>query len=104
VQDRADGLSSLLASLSSTAELLEGYVDTEAANGVHWGTRSTLVACLSHFPKLVTEVELLGSKRNADLLEDHVDALLIQACLASDSLSSHVLPSVVHSSPDSVGE
>jgi hypothetical protein len=35
VLDRVDMPSSLAASLSTVAELLEGHVDTETANGVH---------------------------------------------------------------------
>jgi hypothetical protein len=33
-----------------------------------------LVAALSHFPELDTELELLGSRRNGDLTKDQVDA------------------------------
>jgi hypothetical protein len=36
-----------------------------------------LVATLSHFSKLGVELELLGSGHNVDLMEDHVNALLI---------------------------
>jgi hypothetical protein len=35
--DRADRSSSLPASLSTAAELLDGWVDTAAANKVRWG-------------------------------------------------------------------
>jgi hypothetical protein len=52
VLDRVDEPSSLATSLSRAVELLEGWVDAAAANGVYWGTCSTLVATLSHFPKL----------------------------------------------------
>jgi hypothetical protein len=45
--------------MSTIAELLEGQVDTVAANGVRWGTRSVLVAVLSHIPELEAEAELL---------------------------------------------
>jgi hypothetical protein len=34
----------------TVAELLEGWIDTGAANGVHWGPYSALVAAVSHFP------------------------------------------------------
>jgi hypothetical protein len=34
-----------------------------------------LVAELSHFPELKSELELLGSERNADLTVDQEDAL-----------------------------
>jgi hypothetical protein len=67
VLERADGTSSLAVSLSSEVELLDDRIDTTVANGVHWGTRSTLVAVLSHIPELGTELELLGSKWNTDL-------------------------------------
>jgi hypothetical protein len=56
-------------------ELLEGRIDAVIANGVYWGTRSTLVAALSHFSELKSELELLGSGCNADLTEDQADAL-----------------------------
>jgi hypothetical protein len=36
---------------------------------------SALVAALSHFPELEAKLELLGSVRNAALMEDQVDAL-----------------------------
>jgi hypothetical protein len=71
VLGNVDGLSSLVASLSMVAELLEGRIDIMAANGVRWGTRSALVVALSHFP----ELELLESRRNADLTNDQFDAL-----------------------------
>jgi hypothetical protein len=70
VLDRADGPSSLAASLSPTAELLEGHIDTMTTNRVHWGTRFALVAALLHFPELEAELELLRSVRNVDLMED----------------------------------
>jgi hypothetical protein len=57
-----DGPSSLAASLSMLAELLEGRIDFAATKGVRWGTRSVLVAALSHFPELKSELELLGSR------------------------------------------
>jgi hypothetical protein len=51
-------------------ELLEDRIDTATANGVRWGIRSVLVATLSHFLQLGTKLELLGSRRNMDLMED----------------------------------
>jgi hypothetical protein len=75
VLGNVDGLSSLAASLSMVAELLEGRIDTMAANGVRWGTQSALVVALSHFPELKSELELLESRRNADLTDDQFDAL-----------------------------
>jgi hypothetical protein len=50
VLDRADGL------------------DATVANRVHWGTQSALVAALSHFPELETDLELLGSRCNTDMM------------------------------------
>jgi hypothetical protein len=51
---------SLVASLSSIAELLEGCIDITTANRVRWGTRLALAATLSHFAELEVELELLG--------------------------------------------
>jgi hypothetical protein len=70
-----DGPSSLVASLSMMAELLKGRIDIMAANGVRWGTRSALVAAMSHFSELKSELELLGSRQNEDLTHDQADAL-----------------------------
>jgi hypothetical protein len=86
------------------AELLEGWIDTTAANGVCWGTRSALVVVLSYFLELKTELELLGSGHNADLTEDQADALWPLVSVASDSLASLVPSSIAHDSPDGVGE
>jgi hypothetical protein len=63
-----------------------------------------LVAALSHFPELETELELLMSGRNADLIGDQAYALWTWVHAASDLLASHVSPSVARSPPDSVGE
>jgi hypothetical protein len=46
-----------------------------AANGVRWGSYSMLVATVSHFSDLKTELEVLRPGRNADLREDEADAL-----------------------------
>jgi hypothetical protein len=40
-----------------------------ATNGVHWVTYLALAATLSHFLDLGTELELLGSGRNTDMIE-----------------------------------
>jgi hypothetical protein len=48
------GPSSLAASVCIVAELLEGQIDTAAADGVRWGARSTLGAALSRISR--TEV------------------------------------------------
>jgi hypothetical protein len=70
-----DGLSSLAASMSMAAGLLEGWIDATAANGVCWGSHSAFVAAVSHFPELKTELEVLGSRHIIDLTEDEADAL-----------------------------
>jgi hypothetical protein len=67
--------SSLVASLAMAAEEVEKWVNAVATNGVRWGTQSTLVAALSHFPELEPELELLGSGRDADLSDSQADTL-----------------------------
>jgi hypothetical protein len=104
VLDSADGSFSLAVSLSMVEELLEGQVDTAAANGVHWGTRSPLVTALLHFLELEAELELLGARCNAPLTKDRVDAHWILACPTSDLLASYVLSSIIRSPPDGAGE
>jgi hypothetical protein len=104
VLHNVDGPSSLAASLSTVAELLEGRVDASAANGVRYGTRSALVTTLSHFLELEAGLELLGSKLNAVLTEEQVDVFWILACSTSASLVSHILPSVAHSPHEGMGE
>jgi hypothetical protein len=52
------------------AEEAENCINTAAANGVRWGTRSALVAILSHLPELEPELELLGSGWDVDLSDD----------------------------------
>jgi hypothetical protein len=66
-------LSSLVALLSSVAELLEDCIDIAAANGVRQGTWSVLTTVLSQFSELRIKLELLGSGHNANLTEDRVD-------------------------------
>jgi hypothetical protein len=90
--------------MSTVAELLEGRVYAAAANGVRWGSRSALVATVSHFLELKTELELLGSGRSVDLTEDEADTLRIQVRAASDSLASHVRSLVARNPPNVVGE
>jgi hypothetical protein len=92
VLGNVNGPSSLAASLSMVAELLESRVNTAATNGVHWGTQSALVAALLHFPELKSELELLGFGQNADLTDDQADALWPLVRAASDSLASLVPP------------
>jgi hypothetical protein len=95
---------SLAASLSTAVELLEGWVDATGTNRVRWGTRSTLIAALWHFPELEPVLGMLRSSCNVTLMEDQVDALWILARLASNLLAPHVLPSVTRGSPDGVRE
>jgi hypothetical protein len=78
--------------MSTAVELLEDRIDAVAANGICWVSRSALVAIISHFLKLKTE------------LEGEADALWIRVRVASDSLPSHVPSSVAHNPPDDVGE
>jgi hypothetical protein len=73
--ERADGMFSWAGALSSVEELLKGRTDTKATKRVHWDIRSVLPAALPHFSELGAELELLGSGRNMDLMEDQVDAL-----------------------------
>jgi hypothetical protein len=104
VIDNADRSSSLVASLSTTVEQLEGRVDATTTNRVCWGTQSVLVTALSQFLELDVELELLGSRRNADLMVDQVDAFWTWVHTALDSLASRVLPLVARSPPDGAGE
>jgi hypothetical protein len=60
-----------------------------------------LVVVLSHFSELKSELELLRSERNADLIEDRANALWTQVRTASDFLASHVPPSGARSPPSS---
>jgi hypothetical protein len=85
VPSSADMSSSPAASMSTVAELLEGWIDATAANGVRWGFHFALVAAVLLFPQLKTELEVLKS-------------LWIQVRVASDSLASHV-PSLISSNP-----
>jgi hypothetical protein len=75
VLGRADGPSSLAASMSTAVELLKGRIDATITNGVRCGSCSMLVAAMSHFQELKTELEVLGSGCSADLIEDEADAL-----------------------------
>jgi hypothetical protein len=68
------------------------------------GVRLALTAALSHFPKLVTEMELVGSERNADLTKSQLDALWTQTRQASESLALSIPPSVARDSPDDIGK
>jgi hypothetical protein len=50
-------------------------ISTTAANGVRWGACSVLVATVSHFPELKTNLDVLSSGHSAGLMEDEADAL-----------------------------
>jgi hypothetical protein len=62
------------------------------------------VATVSHFPKLKSELELLGSECNADLIEDEADGLWTRVNTTSNSLVSYVPSSVAHDPPEGAGE
>jgi hypothetical protein len=68
------------------------------------GSRSMLFAVVSHFPELMTELEVRGSGRSTNLTEDETDALSIHVRASSNSLASHVSSSVARNPPDGVGE
>jgi hypothetical protein len=74
------GTSSLVALLSSVADLIKDRIDATTTNGVRLGARSALAMILSHLPELEAEPELLGSWHNADLTKDQMDALRTQMC------------------------
>jgi hypothetical protein len=94
------GLSTLVASLAKMVKEVENRINTTAANGVRWGTRSALVVALSHFPELEPELLLLGSKREADLSDDWVDALWPLVSASSNSPASLVPSSLAHDPSD----
>jgi hypothetical protein len=73
------------------------------ANGVCWGSHSTLVAAMSHFLELKTDLEVLGSGRSVDLTEDEAYALWTRVRSAPDLLVSYVPSSVARNPPDSMG-
>jgi hypothetical protein len=100
----AGGPSSLATSLSMVAEEVENWINTTVANGVRWGTRSALVVALSHFPELESELELLGSERDADLRNDQADALWPLVSASSNSLASLIPSSFAHDPPDDTEE
>jgi hypothetical protein len=59
---------------------------------------------MSHFPKMDSELELLGSRYNADLTKDEMEAFWTRTRWASESLSSRVPSSTARSPPDGDGE
>jgi hypothetical protein len=87
-------------SLPIVVEEVEGRINTTATNGVRLGTRFTLVAALSHFLELKSELELLRFGQNADLSDDQMDALWPLVSVASDSLASLVPSSLARDPPN----
>jgi hypothetical protein len=73
VLERSSEAPSLAAVLSSTMDLIKGHVDALAANGDHSGAWLALTAILLHFPEQELELELLGSRYNADLMKDEME-------------------------------
>jgi hypothetical protein len=104
VLDDADGPSSLAASMSAVAEQLKSWIDGVAANGVHLGSHSALVAAMSHFLELDVDLEVLRSGHNVGLIEDEVDAFWSRVCTAADSLALHVHFSGARNPPNGAGE
>jgi hypothetical protein len=100
VLSNVDGPSSQVMSLSIVVDEVEGQINTMATNGVRWGTRFTLVAALSHFLELKSELELLRFGQNADLSDDQMDALWPLVSVASDSLASLVPSSLARDPPN----
>jgi hypothetical protein len=104
VLGNVDRPSSLATSQYMVVKEVKGRINTAPANGVPWGTRSMLVATLSHFWELKFEQELLGFGRNADLIDDEVDALWPLVSVASNSLASLVPSSFACDPSDDVEE
>jgi hypothetical protein len=104
VQGSVNGLSSLATSMSAVAELLGNRIDAAATNGIRWGSRFVMVAVVSHFPELDTDLEVLGSRCSMGLTSDEVDALWSHVRAATDSLTSHIPSSVARNPPDDAGE
>jgi hypothetical protein len=100
----ADGPSSLATSVPAVAELLGNHINAVATNGVRWGSRSVLVAVMSHFSELDTNLEVLGSSRSVGLIDDEIDALWSHVHATADSLVSHVPSSVACNPPNGAGE
>jgi hypothetical protein len=62
-----------------------------------------LVAFVSHFSELKTELEEFESRRSMDLTKDEPDALWIWVRMASNLLASHAHSLVARNPPDGVG-
>jgi hypothetical protein len=99
-----DGLSSLIASMSTAGVLLKGRINAATADGVCWGSYSMLVVVVSLFLELKTKLEELEFVHSADMTKDEADALLIRVCAALDSLALHVSSSLAHNPPNGAGE
>jgi hypothetical protein len=63
-----------------------------------------LVAALSHFLELKSELELIGSGQNTDLTDDQADALWPLVSMASNMLALVVPSLIAHNPPNGVGE
>jgi hypothetical protein len=64
------------------------------------GSRSALVAVMVQFQKPKTNLEVLGSGRSMDLIEDESYSLRTWVHAASDLLASYVPSSVARNPPD----
>jgi ribosomal protein S12 methylthiotransferase accessory factor YcaO len=101
---RGDGLSSLAASMSAVVKRVEGQINAAATNQFHWRSHFVLVDAVSHFPMLKAKLELHGSRRSADLIEDEANVVWSRVRAASDSLTSHVPSSAACNPPDGTVE
>jgi hypothetical protein len=97
----SDKTSSLAVSLSLAVDLIEGHINDVAANKVGGGL--VWIATLSHFPELLTELELLGFRHNVDPTKGQLDALWTQTCRASESLALGIPSPIARDSPDDAG-
>jgi hypothetical protein len=100
----ANGLSSLATFMYVVAELLGNWINAVVVNEVRWGSHSTLVAVMLHFPELDTDLVVLGFGRTAGLTDDAVDALWSHMRVAAHTLASHVPSLVTHNPLDDVVE
>jgi hypothetical protein len=79
VPGRFDETPPLAVALSPSMEPTEGHVDAAAIDGVQWGAQLALTVVLSYFPELASELELLGSGYNTDLMSDEMETLWARA-------------------------
>jgi hypothetical protein len=68
------------------------------------GGQRVLTAALSYAPELEVKLDLLGSRYNAVLTSDEMEALWVRTHRASEYLLSRVPPSAARGPPDSAGE